>query len=104
MKVKVDIDNIPEKYRSLVKPEMTREELALFGTVILKDKIANFKYRLRKNIIWVFSGILCVVTTIIAFITNTSGFFAFSIFLWGVFFIMKLAERSVRNEKEKNSS
>jgi len=46
MKHKVDIDNVPDKYKYLVKEEMTNDEIAILGTIIMKDKLSNFKQKL----------------------------------------------------------
>ena len=46
MKHKVNIENIPDKYKHLVKPEMTNNEVAFLGHIIMKDKIANLKHKL----------------------------------------------------------
>ena len=98
MKVKVDISKVDERYRSLVKPEMNGEELAIFGTVILKDKIANIKYWFRKNILYVIIFIFLSISVAISFLMNTTGLFSLAILLLGLLFIMKYAERSVENE------
>ena len=44
--MKVSIDNIPDEYKSLVKEEMTKEEITTLGTVIMKDKIARLKHKI----------------------------------------------------------
>jgi len=46
IKHKINIENIPEKYKSFVKPEMTNQEISMFGTIILKEKIQNIKNKL----------------------------------------------------------
>ena len=45
-KHKVNIENIPDEYKSLVKPEMTNAEIGMLGTVLLKQKLSNLKYKL----------------------------------------------------------
>jgi len=45
-KHKVNIENIPDEYKCLVKNEMTSAEIGVLGTVILKQKMSNAKYKL----------------------------------------------------------
>lgn len=44
--VKVNVANIPEEYRSLVKEEMTYQDMSLFGTILLKNKLSNLKNKI----------------------------------------------------------
>jgi len=46
IKHKVNTENIPEEYQSIVKPEMTNAEVGQLGVIILKQKIANTKNKL----------------------------------------------------------
>lgn len=102
MKVKVDISKVDEKYRSLVKPEMTREELAMFGTVLLKDKIANLKYKLYHNKFL----IVTIMIPSFLFLLNLwlcPNLFGISLFLLGFGIIIYLLYRSVENETKGES-
>jgi hypothetical protein len=47
MRTKVDLARIPEEYHCLIHDDMTNEEIALLGTVLLKHKIAKTKERIR---------------------------------------------------------
>jgi hypothetical protein len=55
MKHKVNMDNVDEKYKPLVKENMTTQEIQILGEIILKEKIQNLKNKLfgwyykRKN-------------------------------------------------------
>ena len=42
----VDISKIPDEFKCLVKDEMTNEEIALLGNVVLRYKIDSLKNRL----------------------------------------------------------
>lgn len=44
--IRANLDNIPDEYKPLVKEEMTRDEVALLGTVIIRDKIARLKNKM----------------------------------------------------------
>lgn len=45
--VKVDMEKFKDsKYQSLLKNEMTKDDISQLGTIILKDKIANLKYKI----------------------------------------------------------
>jgi len=46
LKHKVDIDNIPDEYRSLVKPEMTNTEVSMLGVVVAKQKLSHLKNKI----------------------------------------------------------
>lgn len=43
---KVNTSNIPDELQPLVKDEMTRQEIALLGNVILRMKIDKFKNKI----------------------------------------------------------
>ena len=43
LKYKVDVDKVDEEYRSLVKPEMTNNEVAQLGVIIAKQKLSSIK-------------------------------------------------------------
>lgn len=47
MRIKVDLDNVEEKYRFMCKEDMDRHDIGKLGVVILKDKLANLKYKIR---------------------------------------------------------
>ena len=49
MKHKINIDEVPEKYRFMVKEEMTNSEISELGIIIMKEKIANFKRRISEK-------------------------------------------------------
>lgn len=52
MKVKVNVDNIPDEYKCLVKEEMQYKDLKLLGTVLIMNKWAKWKTRIfgrKKN-------------------------------------------------------
>lgn len=44
--MKVNTKKIPEKYKMLVKENMSYGEINQFGNIILKEKIANIKNKL----------------------------------------------------------
>jgi len=44
--IKVDMENLDEKYKPYFKEEMTRQEISIAGTLILKQKLSNIKYKL----------------------------------------------------------
>jgi hypothetical protein len=46
IKHKVNVDNIDDEYKSLVKEEMTNAEVTILGTVIVKHKIERMKNKL----------------------------------------------------------
>ncbi|MFX0132514.1 MAG: hypothetical protein ACFFDN_02590 [Candidatus Hodarchaeota archaeon] len=47
-KYKIDLAKIPDddEYKGLLKEEMTKQEVAMLGTIIMKDKISKLKYKL----------------------------------------------------------
>ena len=42
----VNVDNVDEEYRFIVKPEMTREEIGQLGMVVLKHKLSKLKNKI----------------------------------------------------------
>ena len=46
--VSVDVDKIPDEFKSLVKPEMTLNEVSMLGNVIFKMKVERFKTKLKR--------------------------------------------------------
>jgi len=46
IKHRVDVDKVDEEYRSLVKPEMSNNEVAQLGVVIAKQKLSKIKNKL----------------------------------------------------------
>ena len=42
----VNVDKIPDDYKCLVKPEMTNDEIATLGNVLIRMKYENLKNRL----------------------------------------------------------
>lgn len=45
---KVDVDSVPEKYKGLVKPEMTYEDMSILGKAIMKEKF----YKIKQKLFW----------------------------------------------------
>ena len=45
--MKVDLGNVEDKYRFMCKEDMTKQEIQELGVVIMKDKIANFKHKIK---------------------------------------------------------
>lgn len=43
---RVNLENIPDELQPLVKEEMTKDEVALLGTIIFKMKYEKFKNKL----------------------------------------------------------
>jgi DNA primase len=43
---RVNLENIPDELQPLVKEEMTKDEVAMLGTVIMKMKYEKFKNKL----------------------------------------------------------
>ena len=43
---KVNIENIPDEYKFMVKPEMTNAEVGQLGMVVLRQKISNIKSKM----------------------------------------------------------
>ncbi len=41
--------SIPEHLKPLIKDDMTRQDYALIGNVILKEKIDNLKFRITNS-------------------------------------------------------
>jgi len=46
--MKVNMENIEEKYKGLFKENMTRQEMSLAGMSILKDKLFFIKQKIKK--------------------------------------------------------
>lgn len=47
-KYKINLNNIPDDdpYKGLMKEEMSKQEVAMLGTIIMKDKIDKLKHKL----------------------------------------------------------
>ena len=45
--MKVNTENVDEKYKPLVAENMSRQDISMLGVVILKDKFENFKYKIK---------------------------------------------------------
>ena len=45
--MKVDLDNVEDKYKFMCKEEMTRDEIGVLGVIVLKDKLSNFKEKVK---------------------------------------------------------
>jgi Txe/YoeB family toxin of Txe-Axe toxin-antitoxin module len=45
--MKVDLDNVEDKYKFMCKEEMTKQEIQQLGVIILKDKVANIKHKIK---------------------------------------------------------
>ena len=50
IKHKVNVDNIPEEFKGVVKSEMTNAEVGVLGVVVLKYKISMFKEKMRNKL------------------------------------------------------
>lgn len=46
LKHKVNVDNIPDEYKSLVKPEMTNNEISQLGVIVAKQKLSAIKNKI----------------------------------------------------------
>lgn len=41
--MKININNIPDKYKGIIKEDMTRDEIMQLGQIIMKEKKEKFK-------------------------------------------------------------
>jgi len=46
IKHKVNKENVDDKYKFLVKDEMTNQEISNLGAIIIKDKLSNLKMKI----------------------------------------------------------
>ena len=44
--MKVDLDNVEDKYKFMAKEDMSRHEISMLGVIVFKDKLANLKAKI----------------------------------------------------------
>jgi len=44
--MKVDIDKVDDEYKTLVKEDMSKSDIAFLGTVIIKHKFSKVKHKI----------------------------------------------------------
>ena len=45
--MKVDLDNVEDKYKFMAKEDMSREEIGMLGMIVFKDKLSNLKAKIK---------------------------------------------------------